>query len=444
MSGIGAFVNGRSKNKYVIPRRILEALEEKRRKLDREIEDFKAQKDQEYADFERGFCGELLGEHHDAGSPLGEEHEIASMQVEEQSPPPDGRGVKSRDVSGHGIKLESKSSRTSNKAAIEALGGFPSPQDSGGHHDEERKWESVFTPDYLPLLEGRGNRDVRNSWKIMSSPTSAEGTVRSTTSNLSSSDTNHHASAHPSFLGLSCPHAQLSSSAPPHDDASNSHHRSDSSASNISVASLRSSLKDPKQPKSPKRVLFSLGDDVVSPSTSPVIARKHTTGDILTVGSEGLEDVLDGKRKGKGKRTRRKERSSSADEERGRARQLRAELDDNGVDRGNGVFSLVDGWTKTIPAPTPLPRNTTSKALIATTSEDFEKTEKTDNDNLFTFDEDLDAVANKAPLTNGSVAGSLFDVDDVDHDKEPLPNSSPHAGSLPIEIKWPQRREARS
>ncbi|KAL9638508.1 MAG: hypothetical protein Q9164_001515 [Protoblastenia rupestris] len=426
--------------KDVAPRHIVEALGAKRRQLDKEIEDFKAQKEREYNEYEQRLRKEELNEDRGELSQLGEEDEAESSGHKKRAPSPKDRGTEDNYMNGNSIRRDSKNPRTARQAPTDAFGGSPGPPITHERHEGKREKEGVFTPEFLPLIDSQSKGHVQKSQESPSPPRPSEGSSRPIISNLSSSATDRPPSPLPSFLKLSVPHAQLSSSAPPYEDASHIHHRSDSAASNISVASLRSSMKDPRQQKSPKRVLFSLGDDVVSPSTSPIMARKPMIGGIVEGRGRDFETVFEWGKKGKGKKkTRRKERSSSADSERGRGRQSRDAAEDGGVSGETGFLSLADGWTKTIPTSTS--QSATPSLLTAATSENFEKVEKTGNDDLFAFDEDLDSAIPKDPPSNSSTTGSMFDDDDDDRPRGSITGTSPHAGSLPIEIKWPGRRD---
>ncbi|KAL9127199.1 MAG: hypothetical protein Q9217_003872 [Psora testacea] len=426
---------------HVTPTKISGPLQAKRRQLEKEIEDFKSQKEHEYKEYERKLREEGLVSDRE-GHPRSEEDDRAtSTRIREQSPAQRHRETNNKDRNGSSAKRESKSFPTARQELSDVFGGFPGPPYRSQRYGKRREWEGVFTPEYLPLIDGQSNGHVQYSQEDASPSTPSKGATGPPASNLSLTATVSRSSLYTPLLTLSSPHAQLSSSAPPHEDSQDTHHRSDSSASNISVASLRSSMKGPNQLRSPKRVLFSLGDNVVSPSTSPVMARRSANGKTTANRAEGLENVLDWGQNGRGKRNRRKQRSSSADGEEGRGRQGREALEDIGVSESRGFVSLVEGWTKTVPIPKAL---TTNPATLTTaTSNGFENAEKIDDDDLFTFDEDLDASSPKKPANNDPADGNMFDEGEDDHAKESLPGTSPHAGSLPIEIKWPGRKDAR-
>ena len=70
--------------------------------------------------------------------------------------------------------------------------------------------------------------------------------------------------------------------------------------------------------------------------------------------------------------------------------------------------------------------------------------EHLESDDLFAFDEDIGwAAKHKVQETDpGDDFGEDVEVEEK-MNKDSLTASSPHAGSLPIEIKWSQRREKR-
>ncbi len=67
--------------------------------------------------------------------------------------------------------------------------------------------------------------------------------------------------------------------------------------------------------------------------------------------------------------------------------------------------------------------------------DDFERIET--EDDLFAFDEDL--TSGKSEGEEGDRKAKITGYDENEDSDEPLPVGSPHAGSLPIEIKWPSR-----
>lgn len=76
----------------------------------------------------------------------------------------------------------------------------------------------------------------------------------------------------------------------------------------------------------------------------------------------------------------------------------------------------------------------------ASGADDFEHLE---SDDLFTFDEHIGQGARTKPRETDPENEYDEDVEAGDKNEDRLMASSPHAGSLPIEIKWPGRREGR-
>ena len=85
--------------------------------------------------------------------------------------------------------------------------------------------------------------------------------------------------------------------------------------------------------------------------------------------------------------------------------------------------------------------NLPKDAPFAGGADDFEHLE---NDDLFIFDEDIGRRSKKKHQETDpeDEYDDNMGVDEKDS-KDSLTASSPHAGSLPIEIKWPGRREDR-
>lgn len=238
-------------------------------------------------------------------------------------------------------------------------------------------------------------------------------------------------------------------------------------------------MKDanPKQPKSPKRVLFSIDDGVVvSPSTSPALSRKANASassderessvadvdggsDSLGGGHESILDFGIGKPRTK-RKNRRKERSRSSEGsrvERGRGRD-ESGLEGFGVSEGRGFTDLVKGWETPISAGDAVRSNGIgitpgsvglggqgSGLMKGFATGDDEGGSKLGDDDLFAFDEEI--IGNNAYGKGKDAADDEMktETDHIEEDareaEKALTGTSPHAGSLPIEIKWPQRRE---
>ena len=236
----------------------------------------------------------------------------------------------------------------------------------------------------------------------------------------SSAETTHPPMASPPLQ----PARPLSSSVPPEKPL---HHRSDSSRSDNSVASLRSSLRDPKQPRSPKRVLFSIDDTLVSPSTSPVAQRSNSRSITKPADFTGVAGGFE-----KFEVVRNQNGSDLAVDNKHKT---------NGVVPSSAGVQ-ADGWTTSLLTFSRTAESKSSKTPPSAGGvDDFEHL---DSDDLFTFDEDMGRTSESKPQEPG--LGDEYEEDvelDEGKGKDSLTGSSPHAGSLPIEIKWPGRREDR-
>lgn len=72
----------------------------------------------------------------------------------------------------------------------------------------------------------------------------------------------------------------------------------------------------------------------------------------------------------------------------------------------------------------------------------FEHARGDEDDDLFAFDEDI-RYRDKEPQHDDDNGAEEIKDEELENGNEELPTSSPHAGSLPIEIKWPGRKDPR-
>ena len=411
-SAEGAIANGESGASCVLDD-IACALRTKRKQLEKEVRDFTAQKDREYTNFEQEL--HLRREERSGQEIL--EHKPSLPGQDE------GRESQKRPDFHRRDSSERRKARP-NRTALEVLN-----QAFRTNTEGERELEGFITPEYLGLIDCTKVKSKGN----LQPPV----TVTDPEGKLSSSVTIHPPLLYP-WASSPVETQPVSSSAPEH-SPQKSHHRSDSSNSILSVSSLRSSMKDPKTPKSPKRVLFSIEDGVVSPSTSPTLQRKpHDPG-----GGDAMESMLTFAKRGKEKKkkTRRRERG---DGERGR--RGREDLDALGISETSGdgdVQQLGGVWTKAIPImPGKAPHTNGLSKLVE--DEAFEKISKLDDDELFAFDEDLgtDSISQDVATSSKEGAADEDELDTVLTEPLTVIGTSPHAGSLPIEIKWPGRRDS--
>ena len=411
---------------------ITEVLERKRRQLDQEIAQFKAEKERDYRVFERRLRDK---------SKEGRVQDTPQIQCKR------GRAKEKKTAAKHGSIQKQEANNVHQVSDGEFVDGGPdadaedqyttapsisspegsprpSPRFTKALHEREKEFQGVFTPSYLPLVEDTPTNQGRRSKELLPKPCLKPEELSAARFNGNAILSSSAETVHPPMTSppLS-PARPLSSSVPPEKP---SHHRSDSSRSDNSVASLRSSLRDPKQPRSPKRVLFSIDDTLVSPSTSPIAQRSTSAAPKKPADSVGAMGGFE-----KFEIVRKQNGSGPA-------------VNNSG---SNGVaFSLsgaqANRWTANL-----LTFGRTAESIISKASpsasgaDDFEHL---DSDDLFTFDEEMGQAGRKKSQQTDQ--GDDYDEDvevDDKKSKASLTGSSPHAGSLPIEIKWPGRREDR-
>ena len=412
---------------------ITEALERKMRQLDQDIAEFKMEKEHEYRVFERRLRGRSKENDAqdapqsqrkrgrskqksvtaEAGTLQKDETKDVQRELDNGKPGQEGPGPEGKDLF---TMTRFKSSP----------GGSPGPPDRSTEslHARGRDSDRVSTPNYLPLLgdtsANHGSRSKEIVQTLLFSSRDRFPAIYSSSAVFSSSAE----TVHPLMTSPPLPPARpLSSSVPPEKPL---HHRSDSSRSDASIASLRSSLRDPKQTRSPKRVLFSIDDTLVSPSTSPIAQRSKSETPAKPADSvdatgnfENLEVVRN--QNGIGTATKRSE--------------------SNSVGSSSSSASANNWTTKLLTFGRAAELNFLKASPSESGAEDFEHLE---SDDLFTFDEDLGRTG-KSQSQDTDIKDEYdedMEVDEKKHD-DPFIASSPHAGSLPIEIKWPGRREGR-
>ena len=393
---------------------VFEALDRKRKELDKQIADFKARKEEEYSTFER--------ELRNGSQENAQDTRIDTTRLQGAD---GGYGLRKRpsNISVQRANALANSEGTDPIHDVGTLGGArligSSPPDSRTtrspgsitpSHERDLAFRGVFTPNYLPLLESKHEQSEITFVKDRpgASPARTPSPVSrvSTTTSLSSSINLPSSTLQTSdYPPLSRP---ISSSLPRQKPA---HGRRSSSKSDISIEGLRSSLRNAKTPRSPKRVLFSIDNTVVSPSTSPVAQRSSRI-------------------------TRKREQSRNiSPDDRGQMwspEQHSSELLELSPTAIDGRDS---SWISSILA--------TSRGAASLSNGNFplNGTDYLENihehDALFSFDEEID-------LKEGEDDDDEFhdDLESDDHDgrAETMPMSSPHAGSLPIEIRWPPRQ----
>ncbi|CAF9913709.1 MAG: hypothetical protein HETSPECPRED_001635 [Heterodermia speciosa] len=405
---------------------IPQVLQQKRAQLEQEIADFTTKKVDEFRSFEQEYLQAFRNERGLTGRDNGVLCPETNGQPLDEVP----RTRKTALSLSSNLERPSQEDGDENVATVDEQDGsnhtrtMPSlsklPQYGEGlsfsqRHERESEFKGLFTPPYLPLLSNQGIDSNPGSGERRQCSEDKPSLTRSqqNTASLSSSAT--LPGPHVGFSQSPSPARPLSASVPKQPD----HHRRASSRSDISLTSLRSSLRDPKQPRSPKRVLFSLDNLVVSPSTSPAAQRSkmgentvHSTtlnvprplGSFGPIAIEGLG-------------------GNSLNTLQDRKVQQARTFTGDGTNFGNNAVASA---------------STTSVGKIDMSpiigGDDFETIDA--DEELFTFDEDMNS--GQAEVEANSDADDPGSEDD-EQNGEALIASSPHAGSLPIEIKWPQK-----
>lgn len=411
---------------------ITEALNRKRGQIDQEIAEFRAGKEHEYRDFERQLrdkgkedCvqdapksqvkrGQSKPKHAatEAGPTQKEEAKYVQKESDDETP-----GQKSP-----GSEVEDSIATIWSKCSP---GGSLRPPDRPIEtlHEREKEFQGLFTPSYLPLVGNTPADEGSRSKELLQPPAFNPRDLSTARHNSGAMLSSSAETVHPPMTSPPLPPTRpLSSSVPPEKP---SHHRRDSSRSDTSIASLRSSLRDPKQPRSPKRVLFSIDDTLVSPSTSPIAQRSKSTTHTFpadsadTIGGfEKFEVVRNQNGNGPGVN--------------------RSQSNDLSVSSSSAP---ANGWMASLSTfGRPTESNLSRPSPSAGGPDDFDHLE---SDDLFTFDEHLGQAGKNKPQET-DLEDDYDEGEDVgDNAKDPLTASSPHAGSLPIEIKGPGRRDGR-
>ncbi|KAL9113173.1 MAG: hypothetical protein Q9187_007665, partial [Circinaria calcarea] len=380
----------------------VEALDRKRKSVELEILQFKALKEEEFRDYERKL---QLAHTQDRGKPV-----LNPPRTDENTAPGSGSGSGSG-TSGGGIGLIQGAINGNQVASPgngfvehqhdqlrKTNGGLSETRDKGDLDVEthqqgprspkpafQRKLEfrDRFTPNYLPLL------DIRPRRSPFSSSTPQEpglpSHARATDTQLSSSATLPAIS----FISLNSPprNGSLSASVPRPTVLQG---RRPSSRSDMSITSLRSSLRQPKTPKSPKHVLFSIDNLVLSPSTSPVLQRK---GAVPPIPFSGLFNMP----KGAKQAIVTDDTDDNAPDAEDATRGISEQIEDIGVSSNLFNAGFTKPQTKGLASPGASPSSALSYHrfvepvdLTYNTGEDDLEQVGRDDDALFSFDEDID------------------------------------------------------
>lgn len=403
---------------------IRHVLNGRRAQIARDIEEFKAEKEKEFAAFEQRLRGR--------GSVNSSEHSTsfeAKFRNNEKREEPRGSNYSvdgnpaiytgPDSVCTNGINNLSRSTKFLSNG-LESQHSSSDSLLSNSLRERELEFHGLFTPHYLPLLDVSAHtskpRTTTKYSEDLQSP-------RDSSSNLSSS-----ATLPSSTIGnnTSLPFVRhFSASVPRELGLCRSSSRSDNS-----VGNRRSSLRDPKQPRLAKHVLFSINDVVLSPSTSPILSRSTAAPegrDIDSLSSNKLAKIAISKNKG-------------------------LETWDKGLsallksDNNKTPFAASSQYSHTL---YDLHTSSSSTLLNNNAGDNFAPNYDTDGDELFAFDEEANLSdddddndnrsGGNAATGSGSASGCGSDEEDG---KDPdMTVGSPGAGSLPIEIKWPGRRD---
>lgn len=404
--------------------RIRDALDRKRMQIAREIEDFKIQKEREFAALEQS----LRGKGRVTSSEYSTSFEAKFGNEKREEP----RGSNhSFDGKGPAMNIGSDSVRTNGinhlSRSTESLCNGRENQQSSLHsllsnslRERELEFHGLFTPHYLPLLDGSAHTSKPRSTTKYSEDLQPQ---RGISSSLSSS-----ATFPSSTIGnnTSLPFLRNFSASVPRERSLGL--RRSSSRSDMSVGSRRSSLRDPKQARSAKHVLFSINDVVVSPSTSPVLSRSTAAPPDI--------DSLSSNKLGKMSISKTEDMETW---DKGLSALLKPSNNNN-----NNPFTASSRYShKFYDLPT-----SSSSTILNDEDDDFAPNYDTDGDDLFAFDEeanlsdDDDDNGSGGNAATGSSSASGYGSDEEGDGKDPdMTVGSPGAGSLPIEIRWPGRRD---
>lgn len=423
---------------------IVEALDRKRRDIAREIADFQAVKEKELIALEqqlRAAAKKLIDQEHPRqgaepeqngeGSPLEKAGELDQGQdsIAVIAAGLDSRGEKDlADISTQFRQPNDLPNGIAASGGTEPAKWAPS-SGAAESHEREVEFHGLFTPSYLPLLDGSTRKDKdwpgKPALKISIMPQGRRLSLRN------SASVSSPASFPPSNISssTSSPATRRFSTSAPREEAS--HQGKRSSNPDLSPTRLRSSLRNPTQPRSPKRVLFSIDDLVVSPSTSPEVQKRSNTAWKSRV--PGIDNVPQGFEKlVAGKSTEAQVGGGSWDPSSNTASATNRSTMST-ANRKPIVYTAGPYQKNPLGMTKPRPRKNGGDEIVSVGLDD----------DLFTFDEDIDLDLDpdefkrieEKPGAEGS-AGSEEDDEGGSKD-DPTAASSPHAGSLPIEIKWP-------
>lgn len=413
-----------------------DVLEQKRKQLEQEVADFRIQKENEYRTFEwqllediRGVTAHTAGQRENSGLPTitsSRKHPNHQRILLTNTTEETKQHTENISESHHGSKdiaqVDAKQPvLTDSDGLRDIMAGSPNRTRS---HEREQEFQGLFTPSYLPLLDSKAKLELKSDDAGKPNQGASDSMSLGSREDSRTSDRVQANSTYSSSASFPNSHLRSSLSPTPARPLSASvprqpvHQRTSSSRSDTSLASLRSSLRDPNQPRSPKRVLFSIDNLVVSPSTSPLMKRTSAESEAppsdLGRASEAATNSIHADRR-------------SDDSFWDVFPWTTAKSDDK------PSYGFVPGKPAKLSALTPLRSMTNFSPLIG--GDDFDRIDA--DDELFAFDEDIGA--DEQACEQKEKPKDAFESDEEEGSSDALPTSSPHAGSLPIEIKWPSR-----
>ena len=250
---------------------LVKALEEKRKSLDQEIAQFNASKEEEFRIYEHELRSRKKGQSDKAASVTGDNYSRFDATLTEfpKTAIHKVEGPKR-------VRSFPEIQKCSSSATASDVGRSSELRPHERPCDREIEFQGLFTPTYLPLLEKPPRTAKRDSKDPPTSPSldamgSSSPDKDRAGNHLSSSATLPTIAFDP--LHTPPETAPVSASMP---RPNGLHERRSSSRSDTSITSLRSSLRQAKASRSPKHVLFSIDNIVLSPSTSPISRRKET------------------------------------------------------------------------------------------------------------------------------------------------------------------------
>jgi hypothetical protein len=407
-------------------------LARKRKALDKEIERFMAQKEAEFRKFEKELRGQvdaaakegstIVEKGFSVGVPLGQSNETAGSKAEAQS-----------------LRDTNKGSAVQNSSGGQLDSSFKYTTGYNWHEskeDRELELRALFTPAFLPLLESSSYNYDRAHRRSLSTDSRPPKEDKPDSTKLSSSLTS---------LG-----SPLKSNVNIQPRPGLADRRSSSSPTGTGRSLRKSSLRQPASPdhvpRERKHVLFSIDNVVISPSSSPVVTRTADIGD-PSVHFADVEEAETGTFQ-----ARQNEFLAFSGGGQASITHSKAEKKSKARQRKEVDPLLMGGEKAAIPLPLhPISMPTTTsysrsykdlvEPTITTPPEELAK----EDFNLTTGDPLFDADETAPPLdedewdTSGKEEEEEGEEKSGDEQETPIA-ASPRVGSIPIEIRWPNRR----